>query len=83
MVDLLKIEDAVREQNYVLACYALRTKEEKQHKRQCTFSLLPLRIDIMQNFVRECSFDKPLIRVSFEYKLNPDVVPVDILVYSS
>lgn len=82
MVNLLEKEDPVLELDSLLANYAIRTKEEKQHKRQCTFSLLPLSADVMHNFLRENSFTKPLIRVSFEYKINVNMGN-NILTYTS
>lgn len=56
-----------------LAFYSLRSIDEVEHRRSCSFSMLPLRADLMQCFLIENQFAKPHTRVSFEYRLREGV----------
>jgi len=56
-----------------LAFYSLRSIDEIEHRRSCSFSMLPLQTGLIQSFLTGNQFAKPHTRVSFEYRLREGV----------
>jgi len=55
-----------------LVFYGLKSIDEFEHRRQTSFSMLPLRNDLLRRFLQRNSFFNPTTRVSFEYRLKKD-----------
>ena len=72
LLDQPPINDAGK----VLACYALKSIDAIEHNRSCSFSMLPLRLDLMRGFLEKNEFFKPTTRISFEYILNAPIEDV-------
>ena len=63
----------------MLSCYALKSIDTIEHNRFCSFSMLPLRSDLMRSFLEKNEFFKPTTRINFEYVFKSPVE--DIALY--
>jgi hypothetical protein len=60
----------------MLAYYALKSIDTIEHNRSCSFSMLPLRPDLMRSFIQKNGFFKPTTQISFEYVFKSPVEDV-------
>lgn len=72
MAGLLGKKNPFRPEAGSLAFYSLKSIDEFEHRRQTSFSMLPLRNDLLRRFLERNSFLNPITRVSFEYRLKKD-----------